>query len=1055
MKKIALSFVMMVFTFLFVSCMSNITIDGLTSDIHLIVGQTYTLDFVTTDENGLVYEVLNDAILTLDGVVITAESAGDTTVKISAKSDPEIFVEVLVHVSNILLETDQTSITLSVGETDQVIASVNNGLGVTYTSEDETVFTVDETGQIVGMAEGQTNLIISSRSNPEVSVEVLVTIRKIIEISIEMETLELFVGEVVPSGFISNDGLIYESALDSIATIDEFGNISAIAPGVVSVTATSTYDDTISHTLTVYVGAIPETLTLEGPETVILGSFMQLTVHASPDNSLMHVTFESGNPDIITVDQDGQIHAVGQGITTITVTSDGDDNVISTLQVEVLNDMYVDATKLDGSTLEANGFIYEFGVNLFADIRTALLLATDGTSIHVNAGTYNESFTIELSNLILETTNDAVITQTVNVNADGVTIDGFTFEQGTLNVDNASNFTLKNNVFLGSDDPITLGVIHGQTVIKNNHISAIHTALTVTNQEVLTTDELQIVWNMIEAANAFSFELSGEDALLYARFNDISYIETAASVNGMQVDMTFNYWGFETLDMLAFSGVESKYLIKNYLSAEDIISEEDYDSSKPLAIVITNPVEEVWLGEPYDIDFQALPYEYVSNRYSFITGNAGIAVVSSIGIVSGVRSGVVTISVRYLPDTKIKDSIVLSVTTEPGIEIIPSQTLSNLMVGEPLTLSSIVFPYDIADEEVVYESDHPEIAFVNQDGTVISMYAGIVSFKAILLNDMAIQTTYTVEFYDAFDENNLMDLLTQNAVTYATPHTWTAVGVGYSYRDVKYDSVNRYYFSDIFVNTSKIIPPFYAIRPGELRPELPVGITKYNPENIYWIVIHDTASTTSNSGALAHANYLWNATSYQQELWVSWHYTIDDTEIYQHVPDEERAFHAGDGSTLPYLVENRPLTPDGNPAFGGGNRNGIGIETSVSDTYDTMEVWHRTAKFASFLLDKYNMPTTQIAYHHDFSGKNCPQTMRNAGLVWLFEEMIAIEYEIVHNYADWTISMTSNNPDYIDETGRVIAHPDRAMNATYTLTITDGDTVETKAFNIYLPGTQR
>ena len=396
----------------------------------------------------------------------------------------------------------------------------------------------------------------------------------------------------------------------------------------------------------------------------------------------------------------------------------------------------------------------------------------------------------------------------------------------------------------------------------------------------------------------------------------------------------------------------------------------------------------------------------------------------------------------------------LSVTTDPGIEIIPSENLSSLIVGDPLSLSTVVFPYTIATEAVIFESDHPEIAYINPDGNIYSIQPGIVTFTAMLASDMEVKTTYTIEFFNEFDNNSLLDVLTQNAVTYTPMYTWVAVGVGYSYIDTKYESVNRYYFSELEVNTSKIVPVFYAIRPGEPHPTLPEGITQYNPENIYWIVIHDTASTLPNSGALAHANYLWNATSNQTELWTSWHYTIDDTEIYQHVPDDERAFHAGDGSTLPYLEEERPLTPDGNPAYGGGNRSGIGIETSVSETYDTMEVWHRTAKMSSFLLDKYNMPTTQVAYHHDFSGKNCPQTMRNADLVWLFEEMIQVEYQVAHQFSDWTITMESHNPEYIDSTGRVIMHPDRAVNASYTITITDGVTTESTTINVYLQGTQ-
>lgn len=1055
MRKIGLGIMLLLSMVLLMSCMEDITIDGTVVDVNLVVGQTHTFDASTANENGLSYEVMDESILSIDENVITALNAGQTTVKISAQANEDIFIEINVNVTAIVIDTDVSSLTLKTGESGQVTGSVNNGLGVSYESEDEDVFTVDSNGEIVAVGEGEANLIVSSTYDQSVSKNVLITVRKIITIDTEQTSVELFVGETISDLFTSNDELSYESALSSIASVDETGEITAVSPGMVTITATSLYDDLVSETISIIVGAIPETLTIDGPNQVILGSMTQLVVTTLPNNALDHVTFASDNTDILTINEDGQMTAVGQGTATITATSKGNTSISSTLQVEVLNDMYVDQSKSEGSTLEVNGFTYEFGINLFADIADALLVATDGTSIHVKAGTYESSINISLNDITLEAVEEVIITEDVMITGNHAHMNGFVFNGASITVTQAEGITLLQNTFNGADYPINLDTVNGHILIKHNQIENALTAVTVTNHQVLGTDQLEIVWNTISANQAFAFEFAGEQALMYARFNDITFTEKGAVVDGLQVDMTFNYWGSDTIDSLDFTGVEEKYLIKNYVSSEDIVTEDAYDSSKPLALVITNPIEEIWLGEPYDIEFEALPYEYVSNRYSFITGNAGVATVTATGIVSGVRSGLVTITVRYLPDTKIKESLSLSVTTEPGIEIIPSQNMAVLTVGEPLTLSSTVFPYTLAEEQVVYESNHPEIAYINEDGSIHSIQPGVVTFTAMLFNDMEIKTTYTIEFYDTFDQNNLMDLLTQNALNYTPVRKWVAVGVGYNYTDIKYDSVNRYYFSDFEVNTSKLLPVYQYVRPGYLHPQLPEGLPNYNPENIYWVVIHDTASTIANSGALAHANYLWNETSNKTTSYKSWHYTIDDTEIYQHVPDEEYAYHAGDGSTLPYAEDSRPLFSDGDPLYGGGNRSGIGIETSVSVTYDTMEVWHRTAKFASYLVDKYNMPTTQIAYHHDFSGKNCPQTMRNAGLVWLFEEMIDVEYEIVHQYADWTITMESHNPEYIDATGRVIAHPDRAVNASYTITVSDGETTESRTFNVYLPGTQR
>ena len=128
--------------------------------------------------------------------------------------------------------------------------------------------------------------------------------------------------------------------------------------------------------------------------------------------------------------------------------------------------------------------------------------------------------------------------------------------------------------------------------IKDNMISNVTTAIVYANNNVLTSDETRIVWNAItNVENGFDFNLSGESAIIYVRFNNVQYTHLGATVHDNQVDLTFNYWGSETLDSEDFVGVENKYLLENYTSEETILTEASYDPTKPLSIIITNPTE--------------------------------------------------------------------------------------------------------------------------------------------------------------------------------------------------------------------------------------------------------------------------------------------------------------------------------------------------------------------------------------------------------------------------------------------------------------------------------
>lgn len=134
-------------------------------------------------------------------------------------------------------------------------------------------------------------------------------------------------------------------------------------------------------------------------------------------------------------------------------------------------------------------------------------------------------------------------------------------------------------------------------------------------------------------------------------------------------------------------------------------------------------------------------------------------------------------------------------------------------------------------------------------------------------------------------------------------------------------------------------------RPGILR-------------RIQYIVIHETANHNLGADAQAHADYL--AAGGDEDT--SWHYTVDDHQIVQHIPDNEVSWNAGDK-----LREN------------GGNLNGISIELCVNDDGDFEKTFDNGARLTAYLLDAYDLDTGAVLQHFNFNGKNCPMTIRDTG----------------------------------------------------------------------------
>ena len=142
---------------------------------------------------------------------------------------------------------------------------------------------------------------------------------------------------------------------------------------------------------------------------------------------------------------------------------------------------------------------------------------------------------------------------------------------------------------------------------------------------------------------------------------------------------------------------------------------------------------------------------------------------------------------------------------------------------------------------------------------------------------------------------------------------------------------------------TELIPETLPARPCEKR-------------TIKYVVIHETGNTAEGSNAAGHSAYLLSGKSGD----TSWHYTVDDHEIYHHIPDDEIAWHAGDRRTRD-----------------GGNLCGIGVELCVNADGDFEKTFDNAARLTAYLLQTYGLKLGAVKQHADFMDKNCPQTIRD------------------------------------------------------------------------------
>lgn len=172
---------------------------------------------------------------------------------------------------------------------------------------------------------------------------------------------------------------------------------------------------------------------------------------------------------------------------------------------------------------------------------------------------------------------------------------------------------------------------------------------------------------------------------------------------------------------------------------------------------------------------------------------------------------------------------------------------------------------------------------------------------------------------------------------------------------------NITYIGDIPVVRS-YLPEGSLSRPGTKR-------------DIKLIVIHETDNFRAGADAKAHNEFLLSQANTQE---LSWHYTVDDTEIYHNLPDDEAAYHASDKMKA-----------------GGGNLNGIGVELCVNEDGDYEKTLENAVQLTAELLHAYGLRVRDVKKHQDFSeyGKVCPARLIEGERWDEFLERVQTVYE--------------------------------------------------------------
>lgn len=235
----------------------------------------------------------------------------------------------------------ESEITLDTGMTKQLLPEVFPAktalvADLRYTSLDESVVTVSDTGLITPVAAGGT-LVRVSNADGSVYKDVAVHVTDCVpleSLTLNEDALRLPVGSaekltpVLAPVDTTRTGVVYESSDSDVATVDRDGTVHAVSVGTAVITARPAMGEDFAASVTVTVVQPAESISFE--ESLYVTTMEQkdddLKLTITPATATERdIAWESSNPDVCEMSADGQLIKHKNGTATLRATLVGTD----------------------------------------------------------------------------------------------------------------------------------------------------------------------------------------------------------------------------------------------------------------------------------------------------------------------------------------------------------------------------------------------------------------------------------------------------------------------------------------------------------------------------------------------------------------------------------------------------------------------------------------------------------------------------------------------------------------------------------------------------------
>lgn len=751
---------------------SSVAVDKERQDLS--IGASFVLKAIISPSNAdnqkIIWTVENSSVVDYvdnqDGSA-TIKGLKVGTSKVTARTDDGGFMSscnVTVGVGVEKIELDKSELSLKKGESASLNATIfpenASDKSLKWGSSDVSVATVDAYGNVKAEGNGEATVFVSSSDggftaycNVKVGTSVTGISLDPREFTLETIGSSFTIKPVISPEDASDLGVVWESADTKVVSVASDGTVTAIGPGTTTVTAT-TNDGSFTSNCVVSVKSPAQHVSLDKTSLKLLeGESGKLTATVYPLNSTQKtLTWVSDQPDVASVDNEGNVTARKAGTATVTVKVA--EKVTAVCKVTVIS--RVTGISLSETTVELKpGETHQL---------TATVLPQNASNAEVTWYSDKESVaTVSQSGLVTgvgpgETTVHAVTTDggkmasclvKVGTPVKGITlsVSSKTLYVGDPSLDISATLTPANatdkSLEWSSSDPEVASIAPGaalHAVIKP--LKPGKTTITATTKDGGFTASCEVTVKR----HVSGVSLNKASLTLYVGETE-SLAATVAPEDASDKTVAWSS------DNSAVASVSNGKVTANKPGTA-VIKVVTNDLSKEAACTVTvkrhaESVElsqkeiKLYLGENRSLTATVLPSDASDKNVTWSSSNPNVATVSTAGNVVSKSVGTTVITVKTADgghQASCHVTVLEPVVYATSLTITP-QAL-NMNIGESASLTLQMLPSN-ANEKLVWESDNESVARV-VNGDITAVGVGVAKIMVKGKNVTSNEVTVTV-----------------------------------------------------------------------------------------------------------------------------------------------------------------------------------------------------------------------------------------------------------------------------------------------------------------------